>query len=66
MVHGAFEQSAIEFLRFKGGSQPEGYKVDLPAQQGNGVGLGLVRVFDRVILRPVWMRDESNVPNQDS
>lgn len=30
MVHVAFEQGAIEFLRFKGVSPPEGYKVELP------------------------------------
>ncbi len=30
VVHLAFEQSAIEFLRFKGESPPEGYKVELP------------------------------------
>ncbi len=30
MVHHAFEQGAIEFLRFKGESPPEGYKVELP------------------------------------
>ena len=30
VVHAAFEQGAIEFLRFKGESPPEGYKVELP------------------------------------
>ena len=30
VVQSAFEQGAIEFLRFKGGSPPEGYKVELP------------------------------------
>ena len=30
VVHTAFEQGAIEFLRFKGESPPEGYKVELP------------------------------------
>lgn len=30
VVHVAFEQGAIEFLRFKGESPPEGYKVELP------------------------------------
>ena len=30
VVHAAFEQGAIEFLRFRGESPPEGYKVELP------------------------------------
>lgn len=30
VIHAAFEQGAIEFLRFKGESPPEGYKVELP------------------------------------
>jgi hypothetical protein len=30
VVHAAFEQGAIEFLRFNGESPPEGYKVELP------------------------------------
>jgi hypothetical protein len=30
VVHVAFEQGAIEFLRFKGESPPEGHKVELP------------------------------------
>jgi hypothetical protein len=29
VIHAAFEQGAIEFLRFKGESPPEGYKVEL-------------------------------------
>lgn len=31
VVYAAFEQGAIEFLRFKGESPPEGYKVELPS-----------------------------------